>query len=328
MGIDTKAFKKGAAVLVRECGRARDGETLLVISDASTEDVARYVIEAAKATSSKVQFKAVGGAKMHGQEPPREVADAMLKADVIFCLTAFSMAHTKARKRATDRGARYLSLPDYSLEQLASPALTVDYASFSGVAGKLRDILDNGKTVRVRTLMGTDLELNIAGRTANFCPGYTSEPGMLGSPPDIETNIAPLEEKSRGTIVVDGSIPCREIGLVSEAIRVEVKAGNIRTVDTGTEQGRALDTLLRAGGDERRLILAEFGIGLNPQAKLCGRMLEDEGCMGTVHFGFGSNATIGGENDVAFHLDLVIRNPTVVVDGLTVMEEGRLCEPP
>ena len=70
--------------------------------------------------------------------------------------------------------------------------------------------------------------------------------------------------------------------------------------------------------------MAEFGIGLNPKAELCGRMLEDEGCMGTVHFGFGSNSTIGGKNKINFHLDLVMKEPTVMIDGKVIIQKGDL----
>jgi leucyl aminopeptidase (aminopeptidase T) len=51
-------------------------------------------------------------------------------------------------------------------------------------------------------------------------------------------------------------------------------------------------------------------------------MLEDEGCAGTIHLGFGSNATIGGRNDVAFHLDFVMRRPSVWIDRTPLLTEG------
>ncbi|HOY67834.1 MAG TPA: aminopeptidase, partial [Candidatus Ozemobacteraceae bacterium] len=80
-------------------------------------------------------------------------------------------------------------------------------------------------------------------------------------------------------------------------------------------------------GEPATRVLAELGVGLNPAARLCGSMLEDEGCRGTVHLGFGSNATIGGRNRVPFHLDMVLRHADLRVDDRPVLENGHLVLP-
>jgi len=51
-------------------------------------------------------------------------------------------------------------------------------------------------------------------------------------------------------------------------------------------------------------------------------MLPDEGCLGTVHIGIGSNATIGGENNVPFHLDHVLKEPNITIDDEIIMYDG------
>ena len=75
-------------------------------------------------------------------------------------------------------------------------------------------------------------------------------------------------------------------------------------------------------GDDKAYVLAECGIGLNPAARLTGHMLTDEGTLGSVHFGFGSNATVGGYNDVPFHIDCVIREATLWIDQSAVLVGG------
>ena len=70
--------------------------------------------------------------------------------------------------------------------------------------------------------------------------------------------------------------------------------------------------------------MGEIGIGLNPMCSLNGRMLEDEGCMGTVHFGFGNNITFFGTIESKIHLDMVFVAPTVTVDGTIILESGNL----
>ena len=85
-----------------------------------------------------------------------------------------------------------------------------------------------------------------------------------------------------------------------------------------------LDKLFDAAGDAGTRVLAECGVGLNQSATLQGIMLTDEGAFGCVHFGFGANATVGGLNDVPFHLDFVMRSASLSVDGRAVLENGEL----
>lgn len=315
-------IKNGAKVLIYTCGNVKSGDEVLIIVDSSTLEVGEYLSEIAKEITDNVKIMLAIQEDMHGVEPADDIAHAMMEADVIFGATSFSLAHTRARINATNKGARYLSLPDYSIEQLSSPALIVDFFQRAKIAEKIKDLLDSGKKIKVITQKGTDINLNISGRLANYCPGFCNKPGMLGSPPDIETNIAPVEDESNGILVVDGSIPCKEIGLITEDMKFKIEYGSIINIDIKPEKIDVLHKLLDTNPKKR--VLAEFGIGLNPKATLCGRMLEDEGCLGTIHFGFGSNATIGGKNNVNFHLDFVIRNPTVIIDETVIMEKGNL----
>jgi len=315
------AAAKGAGTLVQVCAAVASGEQVYIITDRDTRAAAELVARAAAEVSSKVDLEIVPDLKIHGAEPDPAVAEKMAAADVIFCLTRLSMAHTQARKKATDRGARFLSLPDYSLDLLASPSLTVDFGALVPLAERLGRRLDSARRAAIKTEAGTDLVLDLEGRTANRCPGLCREAGALASPPDAEVNIAPLEGSAQGTIIVDGSIPCPELGLLSRPVKLSLAHGAVAALDGDSRAIRVLERLFREAGDKAR-VLGEFGLGLNPRARLSGRMLEDEGCAGTVHFGFGSNATIGGKNAVSFHLDFVVKQPTVRLDEEMILERG------
>ena len=316
-------LQENANTLVDFCAGVRKGERVLLIFDNTTQLIEPYLRAAADAATDNVTVVHVDASAMHGVEPPLDVAAAMEAADVILGLTRSSLAHTEARFNATNRGARYLSLPQYGIEQLSRSSLGIDFVVAAEPGKRLKKMLDNAQHVVITTLLGTHLELSAEGRTANWAPGYCHEPGMLSSPPDIETNVAPVEHKSNGVIIVDGSIPCEVLGLLKENVQVTVEGGYITDISTNSE-GVLLKNLIESKPDKKRKVLAEFGIGLNPEAQLCGLMLEDEGALGTIHFGFGSNATIGGANKTDFHLDMIVRNPTVEIDGVRVMENGSL----
>jgi len=313
---------QGCQTLVKVCANLKPGEKALIISDETTRDIGEAICDVAKRVTSSVNHHILSPFTMHGQEPPPNVAEEMLECSVIFGVTSMSMAHTNARLKASQNGVRYLSLPDYNSNVLASEALQVNFRALSEIADRIADILTTGHEIIMSTELGTSLTCNISGRTANSAPGWCDGPGTLASPPDAETNIAPLEDGSQGILVIDGSIPCKELGLLVSPLTLTIENGKIVTV-TG-KKAKELEAVLDHIGDPATRVLAEFGIGLNPKAKLCGSMLEDEGCLGTVHAGFGSNATIGGNNQVPFHLDMITRNVVIEVDGIPLMDKGQL----
>ena len=259
---------------------------------------------------------------MHGEEPPQETASAMEEGTLIFGIRSHSMAHTSARFRATKKGARYLSLPDYSEKLMADPSVRVDYQAQFPSVHRLTMQLSSAKTARVTTRSGTDIRLDLTSRQGNCCPGLVTKPGELGSPPDIESNISPVEENSNGVIIVDGSIPFPGFGLLQEPISIYVKDGLISSISGQPDIVGRLNCLFEKYDQRKSKVLAELGFGMNPLAKLTGVMLTDEGAQKTAHVGFGSNSTVGGKNSVAFHVDFVFNDPTLYLDDKVVIFDG------
>ena len=81
---------------------------------------------------------------------------------------------------------------------------------------------------------------------------------------------------------------------------------------------------MREFDDEKVYCVGELGVGLNSKCSLNGLMLEDEGCARTMHFGVGSNTGFFGAIECPIHLDLVFREPTIKVDGKTIVEKGEV----
>lgn len=325
MSEDVVLIRRAAARhIIRHCGNLNSGEVVVVVCCEQTKDVADILVEQAKELTSEVRLFQIPSLKQHGQEPPSHVRAAMLEADLILGVTKCSMAHTKARIDAAEYRARYLSLADYTLDLLSDPSLTVDYRSRAPIVRAVADAFTNGDRVRVRTVAGTDIHLSAHGRTGNYCPGFVTGPGDLGSPPDIEANVSPVETESDGFVVVDGSIPIEGVGLLSEPVQLTVRDGSIVNIDGPPAITDILDKTFSQAGSKKALILAECGVGLNEKARLTGSMLTDEGAAGTMHFGFGSNATVGGKNDISFHMDFVFRNATLSIDDRLLIEDGRI----
>lgn len=322
LGRHDKSFRQ----LLAHCGGLTAGERVVVVADSAKADIAAGLAAEAGRLGAVVALHRIPDMSCHGEEPPAAIADAMAEANLLIGLTTYSLAHSQARRRACAAGARYLSLPDYTWNLLEDPSLEVNFHDRAATVRRVADALSTGRLVHVTTALGTDIKMSILGRVGNFCPGFVKGPGELGSPPDIEANVSPLEDSAEGVVVVDGSIPCPEIGLLRQPITLRVKGGRIVSFEGGdADQRRSVEAMFATVADNAR-VLAECGIGLNEAAELTGVMLTDEGAMGTMHFGFGSNNTVGGVNDVPFHLDFVFRAPTLTIDGQILLMDGRLTD--
>ena len=85
---------------------------------------------------------------------------------------------------------------------------------------------------------------------------------------------------------------------------------------------RALQVGERKPGGERSRTIAELGIGTNPKARLQGNLVTDEKVAGTIHVAIGRNDFLGGETVAPVHIDCVVGEPTLRVDGELVAALG------
>ncbi len=315
--------------LIKHCGNLNPKERLLILCDVSTQDIAEVFLTYAKTLVShplQANLLVLPIAAFHGAEPDEIISAEMKKADLIMSLCKMSLAHSQARVEAGKCGARFLSMPLYTWELLDDPALSVDFQAQYSIVKKVSEAFTQGSRVEVKTKAGTKILLDIVGRVGNCCPGFVTKPGDLGSPPDIEANVSPVETFSIGKVVIDGSITCPELGLLSNPVVLTVSNGGITEIESeNASYVEILNKMLGPVGSKRR-VLAECGVGLNPDAKLTGTMLTDEGAYGCMHFGFGANHTVGGQNKTDFHLDFVFKEATLIVDGKMILNNGELCD--
>ena len=249
-----------------------------------------------------------------GTEPPPAVAAALAASTVFIAPTSRSLSHTSARKRATDQGARGATMPGVTEDMLAR-VMAVDFETMAARSKAVAAVLDAGTRARVTCPRGTDLELALDGRAGVADDGELSAPGAFGNLPCGEGFIAPAY--GEGTVVASSVAP---LGISTEPARLTVAEGKIVAADGGL--GPAFIELLLAHG-ELGTNLAELGVGTNDRARLTGNVLEDEKILGTVHVAFGASAGIGGKVSVPIHLDVVVVDASLEVDGQAVLDNGR-----
>ena len=81
-------------------------------------------------------------------------------------------------------------------------------------------------------------------------------------------------------------------------------------------------------GDENAYIFpAEASVGINSKAMVRGVQREDKNILGSMHFGIGTNIDVGGTIHSKIHMDGVLLEPTLYVDGDKRIENGKFLRP-
>ena len=128
-----------------------------------------------------------------------------------------------------------------------------------------------------------------------------------------------------GTIVIDGSW---DSNLVDEPVVLQVEDGLVVDVKGGTAAAQIRQTFgeaakrLKSKDQENVWTIAEFGFGMNPNARLSGNVLEDEKRLGTAYFSIGDNITLGGSAAVGIQISGVLEAPSVWLDETVLFENG------
>jgi leucyl aminopeptidase (aminopeptidase T) len=294
------------------------GEEVLVICNPVTEEIGALMRIEAQGDGADATLAVISERETHAAEPPRPVAAAMAAADVVLAPTIQSLSHTAARKAASDAGVRIATLPGVTAEMLAR-LMNGDLDEMRRRGWAIVNAMNRGSRARITDGNGSDLSFSIAGREGIVDAGELSAKGAFGNLPCGEGFIAPVEGTAEGTLVVDGSIAA--IGLVESPVQLTIEGGHLVGA-TGDEGGRLMELLTPHGPDGTNV--AELGIGTNEEAILTGNILEDEKIFGTAHVAFGASAGIGGTVQVPVHLDVVVKEPTVEIDGEAILGGGEL----
>ena len=302
-------LEKSVKTVIETCLGLKPDERLLIITDTATDPViGDSLLKYAHRRSNDAVLLTMKERDYNGEEPPDLVKAAMLEADAIIAPTKRSLTHTDARINACKRGARIISMPGITAEMFGSGGMMADYIELDRMIRSVRPLFEDAREVRVRSTAGCDLILDVTDCEWQIDSGICREPGIGVNLPAGELFVAP--RGADGIAIIDGTVA----GLEEEDTLLEVEIRERRAVSiTGRGSEKLKDLLDRAG--DAAYNIAEFGVGMNPEARLIRNILEDEKVMGTVHIAFGTSAAFGGDVNAGIHLDCIIRDPEIYLDG-------------
>jgi leucyl aminopeptidase (aminopeptidase T) len=307
-------LQRAVETVVGPCLGVEQGEDVVIVVDRTTERLGAALRDAAANLGAEPVVTVMEPRDVDGQEPPAAVAAALAAARVFIAPTLRSLSHTRARKAASDAGARGATLPGVTEDMLAR-LMACDFPTMAARSRRVAELLTSAEEAHVTCPRGTDLTLDLGGRDAIADDGDLSADGAFGNLPCGEGFISPLA--GQGTIL---AATLATLGLPEERVRLTVENG--RLTEAAGDWGARWTALMDAADTQGRN-LAELGVGTNERATLTGNILEDEKMLGTVHVAFGASAGIGGTVSVPVHLDCLIEDATLDVGGTRVLDAGR-----
>jgi leucyl aminopeptidase (aminopeptidase T) len=300
----------------------KPGERVLLVVDTRTSPaIYESLAAAAHAVGGDPVIAMMTPRAKSGMEPPEPIAAAMVKADVIIAAASRSMYHIEAKNQAKLAGARGVFNAPFEEDGWINGAMTADFVEIRKQAERLRDRLVRGKRAHVTSPAGTDVSMVIENRKpVGWLTGVCRNRGEVSAFPGGEVSLPPLEGTTEGRIVIEHIMT--DIGRLAQPITWVVEKGEAVRFEGGVE---AAQLERHVEGVKNARNIAELGIGINPRSRLTGGITEVKKRLGTAHMALGDSAAgYGGKVSSDVHLDGMIMNVRIEVDGEVIAENGRV----
>ncbi len=307
----------------------RKSERVLIVTDKASRDVASAWGKAAAKLGADAVTWVIPEQARPLASVPESLAACIPGTGVVITVFSIRLGETPFRLELVGMLAgkvrRIAHCPGIDAAMMTAGGMSADFPAMANAARELMRRLSGAVTARITTPAGTELTMDIRRRT--FVTDTEITDGGACNLPCGEMWCAPVENGADGILVCDGC--AGDLGSVPSPLKLVINNGRVSSVLCEDETFRQdVEAMLEFDSGASRI--GEFGIGLNPQARLTGNLLEDEKAAGTAHIAFGNNlGSPGGANRSKTHQDFLFHSPTIAItfeDGRedTVMVAGRI----
>ena len=330
------SIEEGVKQAVENCLKVKAGESVVIITDAETIEIGSAIRAAIEKIAAEVKFFVMEDFGKRPIDYPRIINDAIKAADVsIYAaqrakgeLQSFRMRMLKAIEAnpRLQHGHMIGITPEIMKDGMCS-----DYKEIQRISRLVYEKVRNADKIRVVTEKGNDFVAEFNPQFKWIISDGNITPGQWNNLPDGEVFTCPVNVN--GKIVIDGCLgdffTQRYGSLENTPVIIEVENGGAvkESIRCDNEQLRHELTEYLFEIDENSNRIGEFAIGTNTGlTKLIYNLLQDEKFPG-VHIAFGSPlpGKTGAKWDSKAHVDGVIKNPTIYVDGEVLMNKGEFC---
>jgi aminopeptidase len=328
-------IEQGVKQAVENCLKVKAGENVVIITDAETVEIGSAIKAAIEKITSDVRFFIMEDFGTRPIDYPQAIDDAIKAADVsVYAaqgaegeLQTFRMQMLKAiEANPRLRHGHMIGITP----EIMKDGMCSDYNEIQRISRLVYEKVKNAGKIRVATEKG-DFVAEFSPQLKWIISDGDITPGHWKNLPDGEVFTSPVNVN--GKIVIDGCLGdffTEKYGsLENMPIFIEVENGRAikESIRCDNEQLRHEFTRYLFENDQNSNRVGEFAIGTNTGlTKLIYNLLQDEK-FPSVHIAFGSPlpGKTGAKWDSKSHVDGMIKDPTIYVDGEVLMDKGQFC---
>lgn len=264
----------------------------------------------------------VGETSLTGHEPAKK---ALAAADLI--IDTMMLLHSPEQHELLAGGCRMLLV--YEPPEILARLLPTEDDKRRVMAGVRK--VEAGKKFIARSKAGTEFEAALGHYPVIPEYGYSDLPGKWDHWGSGFLFTWPDEGSANGKIVIDrGDILFPFKTYAQSPITLEIRDGYIKGIHGGFD-AEHLQSYYESFNDPEVLAISHIGWGLQPRAKWSAQLLYDRfesvGMDGRSYYGnflfsTGPNTEAGGLRNTACHMDIPLRNCTILIDNETMVLDG------
>jgi aminopeptidase len=329
-------IEQGVKQALEVCLKVKHGEKALIITDKETLNIGLSLKSATEKIAVKTLFFVM---EDFGKRPigfPKQIENAIADSEVsVYAaqgaegeLQTFRMKMLRAIEANTKlRHAHMIGIT----EQIMKDGMCSDYRDIHRVSKLVFDKVKNAKQIKVISEKGNNFIAEFHHELKWFISDGFITPGHWMNLPDGEVFTSPFDVN--GKVVIDGCLGdyfTEKYGsLDATPVTIEVENGRAikGSIQCENEQLRQELNKYIFDTDQNSNRIGEFAIGTNTGlTKLIYNLLQDVKFPG-IHIAFGSPipAKTNAKWDSNAHVDGIIKYPSILVDGETIMEKGVFC---
>lgn len=329
-------MNKGAKNIVKNYMQIKKNETVLIVTDKKTLEIAKAIKKEVIKITKNIHFFTL---ENYGKRPikklPKPIEIIANKADVSFYVAdAISDEETSEletlrrplRKIVLKHNGRHAGMPGIN-RKIMEQGVCINPKEMEELGKKLLEKLRGKTEIKVTTKAGTDFTVKVLEDRNWVLTTGRYKAGDWGNIPSGEVFTAPNEVN--GKIIIDGSLGAGIQKQLRETIRknpltLEIKNGRVINVQCANKElKKAYQDLIKQDKNANRI--GEFAFGINHEVKeIIDEMLQDEKMPG-IHIAIGDpyKERTNADYESKPHCDGVILKPTVQVNNKIIMKNGK-----